>query len=268
MARDNVRCVTAERARFDATGVVHLPSLVPADEVRAMRAAVWRATQALDRLPEQDGALRPGPGSEQAMAAVVERAAFDGLALHLGRGLDAVFGPGAWVPTRGPWRGVALPNLPGSDARWSVPHRHWHVDEPTTADRPHPYSLGAFVFVDRVAAGGGATVAMLGSPRRLRALAVDLAPGRALTLDESTRGLARVEPWVDALLRPGSDPAARHRRFMIDGCVSADVPLRVVELIGEPGDLILMDLRCLHAPSANVGDRPRLIVKMACVAQP
>jgi ectoine hydroxylase-related dioxygenase (phytanoyl-CoA dioxygenase family) len=106
---------------------------------------------------------------------------------------------------------------------------------------------------------------MTGSPRRLRALAADLAPDRALTLEESTAGLARVEPWVHALLHPGPDPEARQRQLLIEGCSSAGAPLRVVELAGEPGDVVLMDLRCLHAPSANTSDQPRLVVKMACI---
>jgi len=236
---------------FEASGVVHRPGVVPIDEARAMRDCLWEAVQDLGGLVDQEGALRPPPGSERAMAEVVERPAFDRLAAHLAHTLDAVFGAGRWAPTTGMWRGVALPNLPASIDPWCVPHRHWHMDEPTSARSPHPRTLGAFVFLDRVVAGGGTTVAMTGSPRRLQALAADLAPDRALTLEESTAGLARVEPWVDRLLQPGPDPDSRRRRFMTDGCRSANIPLRVVELTGEPGDVVLMDLRCLHAPSAN-----------------
>jgi ectoine hydroxylase-related dioxygenase (phytanoyl-CoA dioxygenase family) len=35
--------------------------------------------------------------------------------------------------------------------------------------------------------------------------------------------------------------------------------LEVVELVGEPGDVWLMDLRVLHAAAPNCSDRPRLI---------
>lgn len=238
--------------QFEASGVLHLPGVVPADETRAMRDCLW---EALGELVEETGARRPGPGTARAMAEVVERPAFDGLAVHLARHLDAIFGAGRWLPATGIWRGVALPALPGPAGAWRVPHLHWHMDEPTSA-AAHARSIGAFVFLDRVVAGGGATVVMAGSPRRLHALAVELS--RELTLEDSTAGLARVEPWVRALLDPD-------RQVLPDGCVSAGVPLRVVELTGEPGDVVLMDLRCLHAPSANVSDQPRLVVKMACM---
>ena len=52
---------------------------------------------------------------------------------------------------------------------------------------------------------------------------------------------------------------------MTDGCVSASIPLRIVELTGEPGDVVLMDPRCLHAPSANASAHARFVVKMACI---
>jgi len=238
---------------FERFGLVHRAGVVPADEIRAMRDCLQRA---LPALVEIDGAMRPEPVSAPAMAEVVERPVFDSLAAHLARALDDELGANQWAPASGPWRGLALPNHPIATRSWDVPHRHWHTDEPTIANRARPFCLGAFVFLDRVVAGGGATVAMSGSPRRLRALAPELAP----TLEE----LGRVEPWVRALLAPGPDPERRRRQFMIEGCVSDGVPLRVVELIGAPGDVVFMDLRCLHAPSANAGGAPRLVVKMAC----
>lgn len=256
---------SAAREVFDAAGVLHLPRVVPADEVRAMRDGVCELMRTL-ALVEQEGALRPRPGSEHAMGEVVQRPVFDGLAVHLARTLDAIFGASTWSPATGTWRGVALPNLPGSGGPWQVPHRNWHVDEPASV-RAHAWSLGAFVFLDRVVAGGGTTVVMTGSARRLRALAADLAPARTLTLEESTAGLARDEPWVRALLEPGPDPDVRRRRFLDEGCVSRGVPLRIVELTGEPGDVVLMDPRSLHAPSANPSEHARLVVKMHCLAR-
>lgn len=250
---------------FDAGGIVHLPGVVPADEVRAMRDCVWDALRELGGLVDLHGALRPRPGTEHEMAEVVQGPVFDGLEPRLAGALDQVFGAAGWVPATGVWRGVALPNLPGAGGRWTVPDTHWHVDEPASWGRVQARSMAAFVFLDRVVAGGGTTVVMTGSPRRLRALAADLAPDRPLTLEESTLGLARVEPWVHELLAPGVDADARRRRLLIDGCVSASIPLRIAELTGEPGDVTLMDLRCLHAPSANTSGLARIVVKMACI---
>jgi ectoine hydroxylase-related dioxygenase (phytanoyl-CoA dioxygenase family) len=38
------------------------------------------------------------------------------------------------------------------------------------------------------------------------------------------------------------------------------VPLKVMELTGQPGDAWLMDLRILHAAAPNGSDRPRLMI--------
>src|SRR5690348_15024339 len=91
---------------LEAAGVVRRPGVVPDREVRAMRDCLWEAVEALGGLVEQEGALRPPPGSEHAMAAVVQQPAFNGIEAHLVRTLDDVFGTGAWSPTAGLWRGV------------------------------------------------------------------------------------------------------------------------------------------------------------------
>jgi hypothetical protein len=44
------------------------------------------------------------------------------------------------------------------------------------------------------------------------------------------------------------------------GAVLDGVPLRVAELLGEPGDVTLMHPWAFHAPSANCGTGPRMMV--------
>lgn len=36
--------------------------------------------------------------------------------------------------------------------------------------------------------------------------------------------------------------------------------MRVAELTGAPGDIVLMDLRVLHALAPNAGERPRMVL--------
>jgi ectoine hydroxylase-related dioxygenase (phytanoyl-CoA dioxygenase family) len=175
--------------------------------------------------------------------------------------VDDVFGAGVWTPVADQLGGLAAPNLPIRDAPWSVPHTAWHVDEPTSAAREDAWGLLGFAFLDAVEPAGGATVALAGSHRRLRALAAST-PGGLVTTDEAIAALG-TEPWFADLLRPG-DPGERRRRFVDEGQVSMGIPLRVVELVGEPGDLVLMDPRCLHTVSANVSRRPRLTMRTIC----
>lgn len=47
---------------------------------------------------------------------------------------------------------------------------------------------------------------------------------------------------------------------MNDGTIIDGVPLRVVELTGEPGDVILMHSDCFHAVAPNRLTEPRMML--------
>jgi hypothetical protein len=51
-----------------------------------------------------------------------------------------------------------------------------------------------------------------------------------------------------------------HRRFIRERSRVDEVELQVVELHGEPGDVILMDMRILHKLAPNAGRVPRIMV--------
>jgi hypothetical protein len=252
------------RERFDADGVVRLPAVIAGADVAAMRAEVERMIEGM-ALVEIAGALRPGPGSNDVLWGVGRGRAFAPLPGAVGAAVDGVFGPGVWEPVAEEHGGLAAPNLPLTGAgAWTVPHAAWHVDEPTSAAYERGWGLLAFVFLGDVEPGGGATVAIAGSQRRLHALAATTATAGLLTTEDAIAALRRDEPWFAELFAPGGDPAARRRRFMEGGCVSGGIPLRVVELTGAAGDVVLMDPRCLHTVSANAGRRARLQMRMTC----
>jgi hypothetical protein len=253
---------------FERDGVVRVPGVLGRDEVAGMREALLATLAAhrieSERLAEVAGARRPGTGTDAYLWDVGRQPAFVRLPAALGRAADAVFGAGVWAPMAGQHGGLAAPNFPLPGV-WSVPHEAWHVDEPTTARRASSWGLLGFAFLDEVEPCGGATVMIAGSHRRLLALAGELATpaGGLLTTDVALPALAAAEPWFADLFRPG-EPAERRRRFMDDGHVSRGISLRVVELTGAPGDITLMDPRCLHTVSANVSGRARLTMRMVC----
>jgi hypothetical protein len=47
---------------------------------------------------------------------------------------------------------------------------------------------------------------------------------------------------------------------MSEGGVVDGVPVRVCEMLGEPGDVILMDPLMLHATTPNVRETPRMML--------
>ncbi|WP_345151194.1 phytanoyl-CoA dioxygenase family protein [Nonomuraea rubra] len=50
------------------------------------------------------------------------------------------------------------------------------------------------------------------------------------------------------------------RRLPARGVVVSEVPVRVAELTGEPGDVVFLHPHLLHAPAANRSRAPRFMV--------
>jgi len=82
--------------------------------------------------------------------------------------------------------------------------------------------------------------------------------GEAFRLDRVRTGFA-AHPWLGGLWKPG-DGGDRIQRYMYDGTIIDGVPLRVVELTGEPGDVILMHSDCFHAVAPNRLTQPRMML--------
>ena len=73
--------------------------------------------------------------------------------------------------------------------------------------------------------------------------------------------LAERHAWLRDLW--SNDNADRIRRFIVEGTQLEGHSLRVLELVGAPGDVVLMHPRLFHAPSRNVGVRPRMMVSQS-----
>jgi hypothetical protein len=216
----------SSRDAFETDGFVRVRGAIA--DVEAMRSVLLDAARTLP-LMEIGGAMRPGPESAEHLWQIGRAQAFAGLRGDLARAVDGVFGPGVWTPVDA-HGGLPQPAFPGCATRWTEPDEAWHVDEPTSAAQPGGWGLLGFALLDRVEHGGGATVILAGSPRRLLELA--RATGRVVTTEDAV-ALSRTD-------------------------------LRVVELTGEAGDLVLVDPRCLHTVSANTSSRPRLQIRLTC----
>lgn len=220
----------APRETFEQDGFVRVAGAIEPDDVRAMRDRARARIAAIDFV-ETVGARRPARGTELALWEVGRDPAFAPLPGAFARAIDGVFGAGAWTPIAGEEGGLLMPNLPCPGASWSASEVSWHVDEPCAPGAPARVLLG-YAFLDLVEPGGGATVALAGSHRRLAAIAG--ARGAPMSYEDASA--ARADP--------------------------AMAELAAVELIGAAGDLVLFDPRCLHTISANVSPRPRLVMRL------
>ena len=70
--------------------------------------------------------------------------------------------------------------------------------------------------------------------------------------------LTRAHPWLQGLSKGGT-PEDRVRTLMEEGTVLFDIPVRVVELTGRPGDVVFLHPHLLHAPAVNNSSAPRLM---------
>ena len=130
----------------------------------------------------------------------------------------------------------------------------WHVDVPRLATTGVT-GVQMFTFLHTVESGGGGTAIVTGSHRLLN--------GVAVRLKEIKRELER-EPFFRALYaRDRGDGAGL---FETTGRAGG-VDLEVVELVGEPGDVYLMDLRVLHTRCSNTRPTPRMMITQRFVLE-
>jgi hypothetical protein len=146
---------------------------------------------------------------------------------------DDLLGKGALSPPRDWGRSLVTFPEPGA---WDVPTRLWHWDNPSDLHLDQPKALFVVSFIGSVGPRGGGTLILSGSPRLL------IQQERRIPADER-RGLGagvwerfhRCHPWLMALTGQAPSPADRVAAFMDEETIVDGVPLRVVELTGEPG---------------------------------
>ena len=170
---------------------------------------------------------------------------------------DDLLGEGAWSPPRDWGRAIATFPEPGG---WQVPTRLWHWDNPCDLHLDRPRALFVLSFIGSVSPRGGGTLILSGSPRLLlrqeRRIPAD---GRRVSDGRLWERFHRSDPWLMALTGLAASPADRIAAFMDEETVVDGVPLRVVELTGEPGDMVFCHPVMVHCAAANRGAQPRFM---------
>ena len=242
----------AQKRALDETGVTRLPGAIAAPQLDGMRDRLWQELTRLHGLerdaPETWRECRPCGFQRISRSDAFAATRCDAVreAVH------QVLGPCETQPVTNP-----LVSFAGADTDWNVPHAGWHLDLPATALDRVP-GLRVFTFLDRVEERGGGTAVVLGSHRLVADLVREAGAGH-LPSRRVRETLRRCEPWIDALFSPG-ESHERLRRFSERDTLVRGIPLRVAELVGEPGDVVLMDLRVLHALTPNARPQPRMVL--------
>jgi ectoine hydroxylase-related dioxygenase (phytanoyl-CoA dioxygenase family) len=169
--------------------------------------------------------------------------------------VDDVLGAGRW--TRPKHWGQFLVSFPERGRRWVLPAAVWHSDAAYTEPLEPLSGVMVFSFLNRVERGGGGTLVLAGSHR----LVARFAAGRPSAGRErgaaSRKAFYRSHPWLADLVRAGDDPT-RNDRFTEEADVDG-LPARVVELTGEPGDVVITHPLMAHCVSPNCARQPRFM---------
>ena len=242
--------LSAEQHRhFSHLGLVHLEGFLPADNVSAACAATRRVFD--EAAANVDGSAPPAVPPKLKLRGASESGPVRGLfTVELMDTIVELAGGRSVRPMGGrPQYLVTMPNA----EKWTLPPTIWHVDLPRL---PSNCLVGiqVFTFLNDVVAGGGGTLVVAGSHRLLN-------NGSRVRSKDIRKRLRRL-PYFRELM---SKESVDRERFLIEPGSAQDpdageVPLRVVELCGRPGDVYLTDMRLLHTLAPNATDEPRIML--------
>jgi hypothetical protein len=244
-----------QRAEFEEKGFVRIPGAFSREEAAAMEERVWAWLERKYALSRSDpGTWRPGQVT--GMQSLKRQAVFDAIgSAATCAALDALLGPGGWKRPRD-WGGF-LVNFP-SAGPWNVPSRVWHTDFGFQGPLDRPFGALVFSFLSDVPPGAGGTVVVEGSHRVIRQFLAEHPRAPQSAMKNVRLALVRSHPWLTALTSEPEDPA-RVERLMCEGAIVAGVPVRVIELAGAAGDLVIGHNWLLHAGAPNCGSQPRIM---------
>ena len=236
---------------FEQQGVLHLHGFYPWADIQEMAHRLWADLEA------RYGMVRDRPESwtvaAPAQFQTLKRAgAFSALGSpKLFALADTLLGVGAWeMPAR--WGGPLVTFPTRSPILRRPP---WHLDV-SGAEQLVPLPvLRVFTFLEPLAPGGGGTLYVAGSHHL--AIEVERAHGAPVQSAQVRDRLKAEHPWFAGLL---ATPTANLRRLVNVDVRIGSQTLRLEEMTGDPGDLIVMHPALLHGTSHNALDRPRMML--------
>jgi len=240
-------------ASFRESGYLRLPAAFPAEAAEVMAGEVWEELAREHGIERADPATwRPPPRSPRGAKASPRNR--EVLSERFLGAISDLLGDDDWrrPPT---WGGflVTFPQQPGT--AFQVPTDGWHWD-----GDPDGRGLLIFSFYSRVEAGGGGTCIVSGSHRLVREFGASLGPEEAGQPHRVHRKrFPQRDPWLAELWGRAPDLGERVERFAGRETDVRGVPCRVVELTGEPGDVVFCNLGMLHCANPNRAEVPRLM---------
>ena len=245
-----------QQDEFARSGILRIPGAIARKDAQEMCNVVWTALERRHQVrrhaPDKWKTLRITGTHDLPKSATFAQIGSP----RVREALDDLLGHGNWEPPER-W-GSLLVVFPESREQWDVPHQAWHLDYPAARSLPGLFAVRIFSCLAKLPPGGGGTVFVAGSHRLVENLARDENVERLKSADARS-GLIRTCSWVKELCsRDSAD--TRVQRFMERSEFSGDVELRVIEMPGQPGDVLLTHPLLLHAPARNCASVPRIVL--------
>lgn len=251
-----MRLTPEDLRHFRDHGYVRVSGAFSPSDAASMQDAWWAELAAVHRIERNDRTTWRQPLADL-KAAKRDPLQVRILTARVAGVLDDLLGEGAWDPPRD-W-GRTLVTFPEA-GRWDVPSGLWHWDNPCGPEGRAPDSLFVVSFIGRVEPGGGGTLLIAGSHRLLARQEAALAGRRPPLAYRERRALFYgLHPWLAALCGEAASPPDRIGAFMRDGAEIGGVPVRVVELTGEPGDMVFCHPAIVHCAAPNRTSQPRFM---------
>ena len=257
---------TEQRSEFDQYGIVRMPGAVAKAASEEMLRTIWNCLRERYQIHRDAPDTWPEPEIRRAMQIsgahrftgthhLPKSVTFEQVGNAVVRGaIDGLLGLGNWQqPDR--W-GTLLVAFPEYRGPWDLPSTNWHLDFPVSRSTAGLDAVRIFTCLAKLSPGSGGTLFVAGSHRLVQNL---VGEGERIASAEARKRLIRAHPWVKALCsRDETDN--RVQRFMSKGTAVDGVEVRVVEMTGEPGDVILTHPMILHAAALNCSSLPRFVL--------
>jgi hypothetical protein len=239
---------TEQLAQFTRDGLVRFPGVI--EPGAGLADGVWRHLGGR-------GIARDDPATWPSGQVHDLRGIGAGPELDCGyaRALDAFFGAGCWMAPKS--RGQVVVTFP-EVGPWTLPARVWHTDAAYSEPLDPVWGAVMFVFLEPVKPGSGGTVVVAGSHRVAARFARSRPSVGTEKMAVSRKAFYRSHAWLTALMRDDAEPATRMDRFSTEADLDG-LPVRVVELTGDAGDIVLAHPLTAHCAAPNCGDRPRVM---------
>jgi hypothetical protein len=258
------RVAAVDLSGFERDGITRVRGAFSRDAAAAMCDVIW------DDLARQYHFDRDDPrtwlnGMPSHLQHLKGRPEFDAIGSAVTSSAIATLFDG--VPSRAPrdWGSLFL-SFPCIGHVRDVPVDTWHVDAPYGLPVRPLTALKVFTLLADLPPGNGGTMFVAGSHRVVERFGRTADPHVLAKNARARQALLRSDPWFVALRQPGGDPGERVARFMErEGDIDA-LPVRVVELHGKAGDLLLVHPSVLHCRPPHPGPMPRFMLSKEITA--